>query len=80
MGGILHRPKTVHRAAALDCANPFGIKNWNPQIRIPVFGRSVGIRCILIPLGIRIIVLPPSSRRQATVHWTVAFDYSNPFH
>ena len=29
------------------------------------------------PLGIGINVLPPSSRRQATVHRTVAFDGSN---
>ncbi len=25
-------------------------------------------------------VLPPSSRRQATVHWTVAFKFSSPFY
>ena len=25
-------------------------------------------------------VLPPSSRRQATVHWTVAFEFSSPFY
>ena len=27
----------------------------------------------------KIKVLPPSSWRQATVHWTVAFEYSNPY-
>jgi len=26
----------------------------------------------------KIDVLPPSSRRQATAHWAVAFDRSNP--
>ena len=37
------------------------------------------LSAFFFPVGRKIIVLPPSSRRQATVHWTVAFRSSNLF-
>ena len=45
------------------------------------FESHLGILVESTPEGIRYTkVLPPSSRRQATVHWTVAFYCSSPFY
>ena len=41
------------------------------------FGPSGEARLHFLPGGTKIEVLPPSSRRQATVHRTVAFDLSS---
>ena len=59
-------------------------KHIRPKAKPPVFSTKTGgfgpsgeTRLHFLPGGKKIEVLPPSSRRQATVHRTVAFDLSS---
>ena len=64
--GLSHGLKTVHRTVFTAA---------------PLSSPAFSFGCGGTPEGTRYIkVLPPSSRRQATVHRTVAFKFSSPFY